>query len=207
MFLVAGLLGRFGCSCDRAGGGQAGFGGPARDAGQTRFPSGRSRSPTVAAGCLAGGVGVLIIGDGHGGHVRGGGHSSETGDQDQKLESGLEVRVLLGWGHLSESLEHPAARKPAPRSRRTTPENPKKTPQDPRRPRSRAALTRNRHDHEPCARHHQPGQPPQPGQSMPRHRTNQETRPRHGTENPSTRPPSRRAGMPEANVKMVPTET
>ena len=64
-------------------------------------------------------------------------------------------------------LEHPAGRKPAPRSRRAAPENPQTAPQDPRRPRRRAALTRNRHDHEPRARHHQPGQPPQPGESTP----------------------------------------
>jgi len=64
-------------------------------------------------------------------------------------------------------LERPAGRNPAPRSRRATPENPQTAPQDPRRPRRRAALTRNRHDHEPRARHHQPGQPPQPGENTP----------------------------------------
>ena len=64
-------------------------------------------------------------------------------------------------------LERPAGRKPAPRRRRAPPENPQTAPQDPRRPRRRAALTRNRHDHEPRTRHHQPGQPPQPGESTP----------------------------------------
>ena len=54
-------------------------------------------------------------------------------------------------------LGRPAGRKPAPRSLRAPPENPQTTPQDPRRPRRRAALTRNRHDHEPRARRHHDG--------------------------------------------------
>jgi hypothetical protein len=41
MFLVAGLRGRFGCSCDHARGGQGGFGGPARDAGPDSAPLGQ----------------------------------------------------------------------------------------------------------------------------------------------------------------------
>ena len=69
-------------------------------------------------------------------------------------------RILHAWNARQED-------NPAPRSRRAAPENPQTAPQDPRRPRRRAALTRNRHDHEPRARHHQPGQPPQPGESTP----------------------------------------
>ena len=64
------------------------------------------------------------------------------------------------------SLERPAGRKPAPRGRRAPPQNPQTAPQDPRRARRRATLTRNRHDQEPRARHHQPGQP-QAGKSTP----------------------------------------
>ena len=66
-----------------------------------------------------------------------------------------------------ECLEHPPGRNPAPRSRRATPENPQTAPQAPRPPRRRTTLTRNRHHQEPRARHHQPGQPPQAGESTP----------------------------------------
>ena len=104
-------------------------------------------------------------------------------------------------------LERPAGRKPAPRSRRAAPENPQAAPQDPRRPRRRAALTRNRHDHEPRARHHQ--------------RQHATTRRKHALtpDKPENQAPPRRpktphrttsyqkAGMSDPNVKIGLTET
>ncbi len=102
------------------------------------------------------------------------------------------------------SLEHPAGTNPAPRRRRAAPENPQTAPQDPRRPRHRAALTRNR---PPPARH--------PA------RTAAATRRKHALtqDKPGNqarrRPPKtrhrnmdyRQAGMPDPNVKIIPTET
>jgi hypothetical protein len=84
------------------------------------------------------------------------------------------------------SLGQPAGRKPAPRRQGPAPENPQTTPQDPRRPRRRTALTRNRHDHEPRARHHQDSSHGQ-AEACPDTRK-PGIRPHRGTGRPRTRP-------------------
>lgn len=99
-------------------------------------------------------------------------------------------RILAAWNARQEQTQRRAAAG-------LPPENPQTTPQAPRRAHRRAALTRNRHDQEPRARHHQPGQPPQPGKSTPDTRTNHRTSPGTG---PKT--PARDQGLPEGpNVR------
>ena len=109
-------------------------------------------------------------------------------------------RIQAAWTARQEQTQRRAAAGLPPKTR-------KRRRRDPRRPRRRTALTRNPRDHEPRTRHHQ-RQQPQPGQSMPWHRTNHETRPRRSAEDPRTRPSDyQKTGMSDPNVKIGLTET
>jgi hypothetical protein len=108
-------------------------------------------------------------------------------------------RILAAWNTRQEE-----------NSRRAAPQNPQTAPQDPRRPHRRAALTRNHYPTSPAkpVTASQDNQP-QPGESISRNRTNQRTRPRYGTRDPSAGPwPAKRWNVrpkretrPHRNVK------
>ena len=110
-------------------------------------------------------------------------------------------RILHAWNARQEENQRRAATGPAP-------ENPQTAPQDPRRPRRRAALTRNRHDHEPRARHHHQDSRHNQAKARPDTGQTSGTRPRRGTRRPQHRTTGyQQAGMSDPNVKIGLTET
>ena len=106
-------------------------------------------------------------------------------------------RILATWNARQEETQRRAAAGLPPKTRK-------------RRRKTLAGLAPGHPDPQPPrpgarARHHQPGQP-QAGESTPRHRTNQRTRPRRAPEDPGTGP---QAMGPECQtyVKIALTET